>query len=437
MRIRAPTRHGEPAAGLADLRLAKRSDLDMALRVLIVEASSGGVVGGSLTGFVHLVRGLDRSRFSPAFALYEKKSIEADLAALDVPVYHVHRKRLPKEHGLLKSAGYHRAKKVSAVRGTLAGGRQAARLVAEELPAALQLARVARAMKADVLHLGNGVRANFDGILAGMITRIPVVCHVKGFEKYGGRERWAARRVACLVSMTEAIARHCRDAGVVAADNRVIYDAVDPSWLVPRRAREDVRSALGVGSTQPLLLISGNIQEWKGQAVVVEAMGKIAGRHPEAICLLAGGIHRAGEAYASAMRQRIDELGLTERVRLLGFRDDIPDLVNAVDVVVHASVRPEPFGRVILEGMLAGRLVIATDAGGVRELIEHGSTGLLVPPGDATALAACLDESLSDLGRAAAIGDRARQWASVKFSLERHVEEFGAVYQRAMRNGAA
>jgi glycosyltransferase involved in cell wall biosynthesis len=294
----------------------------MAVRVLIVEASSGGVVGGSLTGFLHLVRGLDRSRFAPAMALYEHKSIEPELAELGVPVYHIHRKRLPKEHGLLRVESYHRAKRVGAVRGALKGGRQAARLVAEELPAALQLARVARSMKADVLHLGNGVRANFDGILAGMITRIPVVVHVKGFEKYSARERWAARRIACLVSMTEAIARHCRDNGIVAADNRVVYDAVDLAWLAPKRDRAEVRRELGVGTEQPLLLISGNIQEWKGQAVVVEAMGKIASRHPAAVCVMAGGVHRAGEDYAARMQERIAELGLGQRIRLLGFQHE-------------------------------------------------------------------------------------------------------------------
>lgn len=406
----------------------------MPVRVLIVEASSGGVVGGSLTGFLHYLRGADRSRIAPSMALYEPKSIENELADLGVPVYHVRRRRLPKEHSLLGNPTYQRAKGVGAVRRALRAARQTSRLIAEEIPAALQLARVVRASRAEVIHLGNGVRANFDGILAGMLTGVPVICHVKGFEKYSGRERWGARRVACLVAMTEAIASHCREKGVVARDNRVIYDAVDLAWLEPSRSREEVRSELGIGPGQPLLLISGNIQEWKGQAVLVEAMGKIAAEFPDAVCLMAGGVHRAGEEYCAAMRERIEQLGLKDRVRLLGFRNDVPDLINAVDVVVHASVRPEPFGRVILEGMLAGKLVIATDAGGVRELIEDDQTGRLVPPGDADALADCLRIGLQDPTRSAAIGRNARDWATRKFSLKSHVDEMSALYERTARN---
>src|SRR5262245_55783946 len=114
------------------------------IRVLIVEASSGGVVGGSLTGLYHLIRGLDRQRFTPAMALYEPKSIEVDLAALDVPVYHVQRRRMSKQHGLLESPTYQRAKAANAVRAALGVGRQALRLAVEEGPSALRLARIIR-----------------------------------------------------------------------------------------------------------------------------------------------------------------------------------------------------------------------------------------------------------------------------------------------------
>src|ERR1035437_4003957 len=108
------------------------------IRVLFVEASSGGVVGGSLTGLYHLIRGLDRTRFAPSMTLYEPKSIEADLRAINVPVYHVRRRRLSKEHALLKYEGYQRAKASKSVRTLLRAGRHGLRLVVEEGPAALR-----------------------------------------------------------------------------------------------------------------------------------------------------------------------------------------------------------------------------------------------------------------------------------------------------------
>lgn len=401
-------------------------------RVLFVEASSGGVLGGSLTGLYHLIRALPRDRFTPMMVLYETKPIENDLARLDVPVFHVSRRRLPKEHALMQYDGYHKVRRAAAVRSALRAARQTARLFAEELPAAVALARVVTRSRADVLHLGNGMRANFDGILAGLMTARPVVVHVKGFEKYSGRERWASRRTHTMVCMTQAILAYCRQHGLHARHERVVYDAVDDAWLEPRRTPHEIRSQIGVPDDALCLLLAGNIQEWKGQHVLVEAMASVARSHPNAHCWIAGGTHRAGAVYAEKLRQRVDDLGLAARMHFLGFREDVVDVINAADVVVHASVRPEPFGRVILEGMLLGKPVIATAAGGVPELIEHERTGYLVPPGDVTALANCLSRVLAAPAEREGIGHRGREWARSRFSMKRHVEEMSDIYSTAV-----
>lgn len=405
------------------------------ITVLFVEASSGGVLGGSLTGLYHLMRGMDRRRFRMGMVLYEPKSIEADLTRLDVPVYHIARRRLPKQHALLEVESYHRARRLGVVRNLMHGGRETARLLAEELPAALALARIVRRERADVIHLGNGVRANFDGILAGILTGVPVLCHVKGFEKYSVRERWAAPHTI-LVCMTRAVLDACHASGIRAPIERIVYDAVDETWLRPQRAAADVRRELGVPADAPCVGIAGNIQEWKGQHVLVEALGLLAD-HPAVHCVIAGGVHRAGEAYAAELRARIAALGLGERVHLTGFRADIPDVMSAWDIVIHASVRPEPFGRVILEGMLLGKPVVATAAGGVPELITDDETGCLVPPGDAATLAGRLRRLLNDPERARAIGARSREWARERFALGRHVAEMSAIYEDAAKSRRA
>jgi len=107
--------------------------------------------------------------------------------------------------------------------------------------------------------------------------------------------------------------------------------------------------------------------------------------------------------------------------------------MNAWDAVVHASVRPEPFGRVILEGMLLGKPVIATAAGGVPELIDDGRTGFLVSPGNAAAMADALRRVLSAPADARSIGARAREWARQQFSLTKQVAEMSEIYEGAAR----
>jgi glycosyltransferase involved in cell wall biosynthesis len=370
-------------------------------------------------------------------ALYEPKLIESDLRELGVPIYHVQRPRLRKDHALLGYNGYHRAKSIGAVRNSLRAGRHTVRLLAEEIPATRDLVRVIRRERPDVVHLGNGVRANFDGILACLLTRTPIVCHIKGFEKYSARERWASRRMGTMVCMTHAILEYCRENGLQPHDARVVYDAIDESWLRTTRSAEEIRTELGIPAGATCLGILGNVQEWKGQRVLVDAMEQVARRHPRAHCLIVGGVHRAGQAYADELRNRVWQLGLGERIHFVGFREDVPDVINALDVVVHASVRPEPFGRVILEGMLLGKPVVASQAGGVLELIEHGKTGYLVPPGDISALADCLITILTQPARAAATGRHAGEWARKQFSLARQVAEMSRIYEESARTNGS
>jgi glycosyltransferase involved in cell wall biosynthesis len=232
--------------------------------------------------------------------------------------------------------------------------------------------------------------------------------------------------------MTRAILEYCDRHGLQPHEARVVYDAVDETWLQPQRTVAAVRAELDIPLSAPCVVLAGNIQEWKGQHVLVEAMADVVRSYPDAHCLIAGGTHRAGVAYGDDLRRRTAELGLESRVHFLGFRADVVDVMRAADVVIHASVRPEPFGRVILEGMLLGKPVVATAAGGVLELIENERTGYLVPPGNAVALAECLRRVLGATAERARIGEAARVWARTRFSLARQVDEMSTIYDAAV-----
>jgi glycosyltransferase involved in cell wall biosynthesis len=183
----------------------------------------------------------------------------------------------------------------------------------------------------------------------------------------------------------------------------------------------------------PCVGVAGNIQEWKGQKVLVEAMARVVTQIPAARGLIIGGVHRAGAAYNDELERQIRGHSLGGNVLITGFRRDIANVMNALDVVVHTSVRPEPFGRVILEGMLLGKPVVASAAGGVPELIAEGETGFLIPPGDAAALASRLLMLLGDAELRRRMGDRGRTWAREKFSLEAHVRAMSELYENLTR----
>jgi glycosyltransferase involved in cell wall biosynthesis len=140
---------------------------------------------------------------------------------------------------------------------------------------------------------------------------------------------------------------------------------------------------------------------------------------PGVHALVVGGALFSGEAaYEAELRARTELPALAGRVHMLGARDDVPRLLSACDVVVHPSVLAEPFGRVLVEAMLASRPVIATRAGGVPEVVTDGETGVLVPPGDARILGEALEALRRDAIRSATLASRGAAHARERFSRE-------------------
>jgi glycosyltransferase involved in cell wall biosynthesis len=399
------------------------------VKILFLEASSGQVVGGSLTGMLELIGGLDRTRYMPVVVLYEEKPVTRQLRAQGIPVRIFSKRRLPKEHTLQEKTGYQHVKGYPGVTPLLRGARATLTFVFETLPAALRLASVFRQEAPDIVHVCNGFRGNLDAIVAARLCGIPCIVHCKGFDKHSYIERLVAPGVAAAVCMTVAIEDHCRAQQIRAPEYHVIYDGLDLERFRPTRGRDDVREELGIPRDAPVVGVVGNIQEWKGQHVLLEAMVEVVRAYPQAVALVVGGAHRSGRAYADSLRKFVAERGLGRNVVFTGARQDVPDVMSAMDVIVHSSVRGEPFGRVIIEGMSVGRPVVATRAGGVPEFVHDGVDGLLVQPGDPAELARVLIGLLQDTDLRRRLSQGAEQ-AVRNFSLEHHVEQMTRLYDR-------
>lgn len=402
------------------------------MKVVFLEASSGSVVGGSLTGMLELLRGIDRARCSPFVILYERKPCVAELEAAGIPVRVFAKRRLPKEHGLLERSSYAKAKRVGVVSKLLRLARSTATFVLETLPTALRLRRLFAEARPDLVYVCNGFRGNADAIVAARLLGVPCVVHAKGFDKFSWVEAALSRGVAACVSMTRAIEEHCRSGGMTPGFFEVIYDGLDIAAFQPRRGSTEVRAELGIAPEAEVVGVVGNVQEWKGQRVLVEALDLLRDSHPRLVVLLVGGIHRSGAGYAEGLRELARERGLAERVIWTGPRPDVPDLMNAMDIITHTSVRGEPFGRVIIEGMAVGKPVVATRAGGVPEFVHDGEDAILVTPGDAVELARVIDELLTDETARDRLCAGARASAE-RFALTRHVDAMGAVFEKAAR----
>ena len=173
-----------------------------------------------------------------------------------------------------------------------------------------------------------------------------------------------------------------------------------------------VRNSLGIPPDEPVAGILGRLQRWKGQHIFLEAAARMTARRVACRFLVAGNSMFGLEPeYAQELRHFVEKNSLGDRVMFLGHRRDVNDVMNACDVVVHASIEPEPWGLVVAEGMAAGRPVIASAAGGPLEMIYHGRTGMLVPPGEARELETALEELLRQPERRREMGEAARRHA--------------------------
>jgi glycosyltransferase involved in cell wall biosynthesis len=170
----------------------------------------------------------------------------------------------------------------------------------------------------------------------------------------------------------------------------------------------------------------GRFVPYKGYAYLLEAARLVRDVKPAAHWVLVGD----GELRGELERQR-RTLGLETQVHLPGWREDVPDLLALCDLFVLPSV-VEHFGRVLIEAMAMGKAVVATDAGGVPEIVIQGETGLLVPPAQPKDLAEAVLTLLEDAPRAQRLGMAGRRRAETTFSLARHVEAVETLYREVL-----
>jgi glycosyltransferase involved in cell wall biosynthesis len=177
----------------------------------------------------------------------------------------------------------------------------------------------------------------------------------------------------------------------------------------------------------------GRLATWKGQDIFLKAFAEAFSGGPEQ-AVLVGSAMFGEEEYEQRLAQLVVDLGIDDQVEFRGFRSDMKAEYERVDALVHASIIPEPFGQVVVEGMASGLAVVASDAGGPAEIITHESDGLLYPPGDVGALEVLL-RRLADPKFRQRLGDQAERTAE-KYGMTNVASQFHQTYQSTIYRGS-
>ena len=196
----------------------------------------------------------------------------------------------------------------------------------------------------------------------------------------------ASQYIADLITL-----RHGLDPGRI----RVIPRGVDPAVFDPAAVSADRMARMATDWRLPdnvrTVVLPGRLTAWKGHAVLLDAIARLS--RPDVMCVLVGS-DQGRQGYARDLQRQAMRLGIADRVRLVGACDDMPAALCLSDVVVHASTRPEAFGRVVIEAQAMGRPVIASDLGGPVETVRQNETGWRVRPNDPDALSAAIGVAL-------------------------------------------
>jgi len=312
-----------------------------------------------------------------------------------------------------------------------------ARAGAEMAAAAVQLHRVERRWRVDVVH-ANSIRAALIAALAR--PRAPIVAHVRDRLPAGAVSAATLRIIAASARAIIANSRYTAAAVTAAAPSarvQVIYNPVDVSvWDPARFDRDAERAALGVGGPRPLLLgVVAQITPWKGQDTAIRALAMLRARGVDARLLVIGSAkftaastRHDNVAYLADLHRLVAELGVGEHVSWLGEREDTPRLVRALDALMLPSSQ-EPFGRAVIEAMAMGVPVLATSVGGPAEIITDGLEGLLLAPGDPAAWAAAAALLSEDQLLCATMGAAGRRRVTQAFTAEHHGTEVLELYR--------
>lgn len=300
----------------------------------------------------------------------------------------------------------------------------------------LSIRRLLVSKKTDILHT-HGSQDTWSGcVAASLLSRRPAIVRTRHNTfpvQYSFVNRVLHRRLLdwLIIVSDSVLTRYDKflQAGILKRERiSTIHSCIQVDRFDPRKLdRASIRAALEMPLEAAVILVAARLAREKGHIYLLKAFASIASEFPEAILLISGEGNQE-----RVLKEATVELGIAERVRFLGFREDVPALLAAADISVLPSIDCDASSASIKEAMAMERPVIATRIGGAAEIIEDGTDGIIVPPGDVAALSDALRGLLREPSLGQALGRAARAKVVVRFTEERLAQETMNVYNRVL-----
>lgn len=291
-----------------------------------------------------------------------------------------------------------------------------------------RLAALFRRERSDLVYANNFSFYSQVALFAAKLSRRPFVWHIREMVRTEAPTRRWLRRADAVIAVSQACADYIRD-DISAERLHVVHNGIEPEDFTHDQAamRQRLRAELGVGPDAVVVVTLGHICERKNQLLAVDLAADVLRSAPDTVFCLLGRLNHSPD-YVAQVQQRIAELGLTDTVRLMGFRTDTPEFLAGADVFLHTSII-DPHPRSVIEAMAARLPVVAYATGGIPETVVAGETGLLAPLEDTAGLAAHLSALVADPVLREEMGARGRARVEQQFTADRTAQQISAVIQ--------
>jgi len=392
------------------------------INILYIENGLG--FGGAVTCLAALLRGLDKQKFNPIVVSSHndcetKKIIEAAGAEF------------------LYIKGYRRANTVNVFIHNIArfgflvkAAVLTPLLVAEKIlqvPFFIGVMRVAKTMDISIIHLNTGININLEGVLVSRVLKIPCVCHARGPAYNSFEARCISRYVTNFIPMSKFVEDSLLKLGVSKKKVNIIYDGIDIDECYKK-------SNMPQDTIYPFakhnIGLFACLLPWKGQKVFIDSINILVKEKnvKDYRFFIVGDIPDKTSNYKQELLNMTKKLGLSDHIVFTGHQDNVYYLMSRMDIIVHTSIAPEPFGRVIIEAMSLGKPVIATNMGGPLEIIENTINGFLIPPNNPRILAQKTCDLPQDKQFLDDISKNAKESIKSNFSITNYIEGVEALY---------
>jgi glycosyltransferase involved in cell wall biosynthesis len=395
----------------------KEHNLQSPTRVLLFDHTAQ--LGGGEIALLDLIRFFDRSRVTPIVVLGSDGPLADRLRGLaDLHILEISPGVLHTRKDTLGSSSVVQLKTALQISAYV-----------------LRLIDFIHAYNIELIHT-NSLKADILGGVAGKLTQTPVIWHIRDriTDDYLPKAAVKVMRKLCRTVPDFIIGNSA--ATIETLDLMGTRPSLAVSSGVDIRAYQQAGVSSANDASNPdreiKIGLVGRICPWKGQHIFLQAAAEVHKRFPRTRFQIIGAALFKEQQYEEEMRDLARTLGLEHAVEFTGFRNDVPDLMRGLDILVHASTTGEPFGQVIVQGMAAGKPVVATNGGGVPEIVLNGTTGFLVPMADVPAMSSAICTLLDAPEMAAAMGSAGKMRVLEHFTIERSARKVEAAYAEVL-----